>query len=670
MKKLYITKITLLVAGLFMAFAAFSQATLEISSGDIDIKVGETVQLQAVYTDAEGLTQEVEIQWSVEPAELASIDENALLTGLVAGKGMLYAKYNELEASVELEIEEAEEEEEETPEALNILNEKIKLAPGETVQLEAEYTDADGLVQEVVMEWMVDPAYLGSIDENALFTAEHEGEGVIVATYGELSDEVEVEIEEESEEEENEIDYPKAKVVPGSVRIATGDSVELIAFFVDENDKKVDTMFTWTVEPAELGTFPDPNGSWFFAGDIAGSGQIIATVGDFSDTIKLRVIEPKGKPQNQHQEHGMKIAIVPGDTIINAGTSASLQYVAEVNVKGKGQENEALEWSLEGDPIGEIDEETGLLTLSGETGLALIKAEWGNFGAVVELLVVDPDADTEINSITIRRVLPNGHELPAKELQEGDTYKIGGLPFPLNILNGGTLHFPFGCITEDIILYMFIPEEYAETDEENGEVSFDEEIVAGIKFGVMPADGEEIAETYYFEIPVNLGLVFKHELLETLGVVPENLDVFFADNTGFFVEEGTENVAVDTVKNKIYAAIEHFSTIVVRPKSAVTFIPEIDEQVKSRLNVYPNPFTESTAISFRLEERADVELTIYNMQGQKIKTIVNSSLAKGEHQINWDGTDNSETLVAPGVYFCRLLQGRHEAEVKRLIFNR
>ena len=214
---------------------------------------------------------------------------------------------------------------------------------------------------------------------------------------------------------------------------------------------------------------------------------------------------------------------------------------------------------MAGDSIGTIDS-SGLLTFSGETGLAVVKAEYSNFSASVELLVIDSGIDPVVNNITIHRVLPDGNVLPPKTFKEGESYKIGGLPFPLNALNGGQLHFPFGCIGEDIVIYMFIPEEYAVVDSDSSEVDFEEGIINGVRFNVMPVGSDIIVEPYYFNIPVNLSMVFKRGLLDSLGVSPEQLDVFFADNTGF-VEDGADNVAVDTVKNKIYASIEHFSTI-------------------------------------------------------------------------------------------------------------
>jgi hypothetical protein len=216
---------------------------------------------------------------------------------------------------------------------------------------------------------------------------------------------------------------------------------------------------------------------------------------------------------------------------------------------------------------------------------------------------------------------------------------------------------------------MFIPEEYAKMDSSEAEVSFSEEIITGVKFSVKPVDSLDIVEPYYFNIPLNLSLVFKHELLDSLGVTPEELDVFFADNTGF-VSEGTENVTVDTVKNKIYAAIEHFSTIVVKGESASTIVHDIEMDEENNMSIYPNPFSNLTKISFELSQPADVQLSIYNLHGQKVKSLISETRLEGIQTVQWNGTADNNQLVNSGVYLCKMVLDGNQTEVKRLIVYR
>lgn len=68
----------------------------------------------------------------------------------------------------------------------------------------------------------------------------------------------------------------------------------------------------------------------------------------------------------------------------------------------------------------------------------------------------------------------------------------------------------------------------------------------------------------------------------------------------------------------------------------------------------PNPFNPETFISFDLEEAADVKLGIYNVKGQKIKTLVDEFFRKGSYKISWDGSTASGNSAVSGIYFYRV----------------
>lgn len=82
---------------------------------------------------------------------------------------------------------------------------------------------------------------------------------------------------------------------------------------------------------------------------------------------------------------------------------------------------------------------------------------------------------------------------------------------------------------------------------------------------------------------------------------------------------------------------------------------------------YPNPFNAATVITFSLDgasaARIDTRLDIFNVLGQKIKTLQDGELpAQGSFSYTWDGTDNEGNGVASGVYFYRLAMGdKHES---------
>jgi len=69
---------------------------------------------------------------------------------------------------------------------------------------------------------------------------------------------------------------------------------------------------------------------------------------------------------------------------------------------------------------------------------------------------------------------------------------------------------------------------------------------------------------------------------------------------------------------------------------------------------YPNPFNPSTKIGFHLQEAGEVRLVIYNLQGQKVRTLISGTKAAGHHLVTWDGTNDAGQFMPSGVYLYRL----------------
>uniref|UniRef100_UPI00321647D9 T9SS type A sorting domain-containing protein n=1 Tax=uncultured Draconibacterium sp. TaxID=1573823 RepID=UPI00321647D9 len=557
-------------------------------------------------------------------------------------------------------------------ESLTIDMGDIELLPEQDTQLIAAYINRTD-TSYTGIKWNTDPGYLGKINSDGVLTAGQPGEGYLIAKYKDLRDSVNLVITGEPKDNDDMDDiYPKVKIVPGSIKVEVSDSVELYAFYVDSSDVKIDTMtFMWSVEPTDLGEFPDPANSMFRAGDIPGKGMIIAQYGELADTAKIEIYESKRtkekKEKHNNGNKGKQMTIEPGDTVVYTG-AAPIKYSATYKTNGNKHQNAEFMWSVSDTSIATIDSE-GLLTLKGETGMTLVNVEYSNFGSSVELLVVDSTVDMEVNTISIRRVLPGGKELKAKTLKEGDSFKIGGLPYPLNLLNAGMIHFPFGCIEEDIEIFMLIPEKYAEMNNDSTEVDFSSDIVTGVEFNVKPVGSDTIVEPYWFNIPVELKLVYKRGLIDSLGIEPQDLDMFFADSTSF-VEVDGEIATVDTARNRIYASIAHFSTIVVKEKNATTSVQDLTPVSKDMLEIYPNPFRSSATVQFALTDPGEVNISVYNIFGQKVKVLADGEYTKGLHKVTWRGKDISGAPATSGIYLCRFIKDGEISQVKRIILNR
>ncbi len=69
---------------------------------------------------------------------------------------------------------------------------------------------------------------------------------------------------------------------------------------------------------------------------------------------------------------------------------------------------------------------------------------------------------------------------------------------------------------------------------------------------------------------------------------------------------------------------------------------------------FPNPFNPTTEIEFSLLRSGEIELDVFNVSGQLVRSLIHEELAAGRHRVAWDATDNSGRAVASGVYFYRI----------------
>jgi hypothetical protein len=85
---------------------------------------------------------------------------------------------------------------------------------------------------------------------------------------------------------------------------------------------------------------------------------------------------------------------------------------------------------------------------------------------------------------------------------------------------------------------------------------------------------------------------------------------------------------------------------------------------------YPNPFNPSTTIRFSLPVAKNISLTIYDMVGREVKTIIgNEVYAAGPHSVEWDGTDNLGRVVASGNYVYTLKFGTFAKSAKMMLLK-
>jgi len=102
--------------------------------------------------------------------------------------------------------------------------------------------------------------------------------------------------------------------------------------------------------------------------------------------------------------------------------------------------------------------------------------------------------------------------------------------------------------------------------------------------------------------------------------------------------------------------------------TGITEIGSVPNQFHLAQN-FPNPFNPSTTIRWSLPRDADVRLTIYNLLGQPVRTLVNGRREAGRHQAAWDGLNDRFIPVASGVYLMQLITPDNTATRKMLLLR-
>jgi hypothetical protein len=83
----------------------------------------------------------------------------------------------------------------------------------------------------------------------------------------------------------------------------------------------------------------------------------------------------------------------------------------------------------------------------------------------------------------------------------------------------------------------------------------------------------------------------------------------------------------------------------------------------------PNPFNPSTMISFTLPAKSRVTISIYDVKGRRVKTLVDESIEEGYHERAWDGKDDAGGQVSTGIYFYSLTAGDRRLTRKMLLLK-
>ena len=86
-------------------------------------------------------------------------------------------------------------------------------------------------------------------------------------------------------------------------------------------------------------------------------------------------------------------------------------------------------------------------------------------------------------------------------------------------------------------------------------------------------------------------------------------------------------------------------------------------------NAYPNPFNPVTTLRYQLPEANMVTVTIYDMAGKEVKTLIHQQQTAGLHGIQWNGTNNLGNMVSAGIYLYQVQSGVYNQTNKMILLK-
>jgi hypothetical protein len=135
--------------------------------------------------------------------------------------------------------------------------------------------------------------------------------------------------------------------------------------------------------------------------------------------------------------------------------------------------------------------------------------------------------------------------------------------------------------------------------------------------------------------------------------------------TGFF-DTGDNARSVDVSGNYVYLADGADGLYIIQNDLLTGIDNQVSPVVKnfSLQQNYPNPFNPSTIINYQLSMTSDVELSIYNLLGQKVAVLVSEKQTAGRHLVEWNASG-----FPSGIYYYQLEAGDYR-EIKKMILLR
>jgi hypothetical protein len=189
-------------------------------------------------------------------------------------------------------------------------------------------------------------------------------------------------------------------------------------------------------------------------------------------------------------------------------------------------------------------------------------------------------------------------------------------------------------------------------------------ILPGVPDGVMASIADNAVELSWNEsVDEDFhSFVIEKSIMDMIEII-ETADAFYVD----------ENYISNEVHFYRVAAVDHagnqseFSEVVEVAVLAIN--NQVTPDVFALHQNYPNPFNPTTQIKYDLVEDAFVSISIYNVMGSRIKSLMNAKQSTGYHSLRWDATNNIGEAVSAGMYIYTIQAGQYRATKKMVLLK-
>jgi len=141
--------------------------------------------------------------------------------------------------------------------------------------------------------------------------------------------------------------------------------------------------------------------------------------------------------------------------------------------------------------------------------------------------------------------------------------------------------------------------------------------------------------------------------------------------TGLFPTVGSSQVVICVFadgKGGSDSVSWSFKVVKTNPNSVETYTGVPTEFVVGQN--YPNPFNPTTSIKFGLPKAAPVTLEIYNVLGEKVRTLLNGTVMSASfHNVSWDGKNDNGSSVTSGMYLYRITSDKNVQTMKMMLMK-